>query len=163
MCAFTRLLLMLLPALLACAGCGPTVDLTKGLELAVLGTGWFDAGIVNGQSKLVPTVSFTLKNVSDQRLGTLQVNAVFRHVNEDDDWGSGFLTAVGSEGLVPGATTATLTIKSPLGYTGRDQTRLEMLANTHFVDVRVELFAKYASTQWVRVGLVPIARELLTK
>lgn len=159
--AFIRLLLI--PVLLACAGCGPTVDLTKGLQLAVLGTGWFDAGIVNGQTKLVPTVSFTLKNVSDQPLGTLQVNAVFRHVNENDDWGSGFLTVTDSDGLAPGATTATLTIKSPLGYTGRDQTRLEMLANTHFVDVKVELFAKYASTQWVRVGLVPIARELLTK
>jgi hypothetical protein len=159
--AFIRLLLF--PVLLACAGCGPTVDLTKGLQLAVLGSGWFDAGIVNGQSKLVPTVSFTLKNVSDQSLGTLQVNAVFRHVNEPEDWGSGFLTVSSAEGLAPGATTATLTIKSPLGYTGRDQTRLEMLANSQFVDVRVELFAKYASTQWVRVGLVPIARELLTK
>jgi hypothetical protein len=159
--AFIRLLLF--PVLLACAGCGPKVDLTKGLQLEVVGTGWFDAGIVNGQSRLIPTVSFTLKNVSDQPLGTLQINAVFRHVNEDDDWGNGFMTVVGSEGLAPGATTATLTIKSHLGYTGRDQTRLEMLANSHFVDVRVELFAKYSSTQWVRVGLVPIARELLTK
>jgi len=159
--AFIRLLLF--PLLLPCAGCGPTVDLTKGLQLAVVGTGWFDAGIVNGQNKLVPSVSFTLKNVSDQSLGTLQVNAVFRHVNENDEWGSGFMTVAGSEGLAPGATTATLTVKSQLGYTGSDQTRLDMLANTHFVDVRVEVFAKYASTQWVRVGMVPIARELLTK
>lgn len=161
--AFIRLPLILAPVLLACAGCGPKVDLTKGLQLAVVQTGWFDAGVVNGQTKLVPTVSFTLKNVSSQPLGTLQVNAVFRHVNETEDWGSGFLTVSSAEGLAPGATTATLTVKSPLGYTGRDQTRLEMLANTHFVDVRVELFAKYSSTQWVRIGLVPIARELLTK
>ena len=159
--ALTRLLL--LPVLLACAGCGPMVDLTKGLQLAVVGTGWFDAGIVNGQSKLVPRLSFTLKNVSDRPLGTLQVNAVFRHVNENDEWGSAFLTVAGSEGLAPGATTATLTVKSQLGYTGSEQTRLEMLANSHFIDVRVEVFAKYASTQWVRVGLVPIARQLLTK
>jgi hypothetical protein len=69
----------------------------------------------------------------------------------------------GSEGLAPGATTATLTAKSQLGYTGSEQTRLEMLANAHFVDVRVELFAKYASTQWVRVGMVPIVRTLLAK
>ena len=73
------------------------------------------------------------------------------------------MTVVGTEGLAPGATTSPITLKSQLGYTGSDQTRQEMLANTHFVDVRVEVFAKYASTQWVRVGLVPIARELLTK
>ena len=159
--AFIRLLLV--PAVLTSTGCGPTVDLTKGLQFVSLGTGWFDAGVVNGQSKLVPSVSFTLKNVSTQSLGTLQVNAVFRHVNENDEWGSAFMTVAGSEGLAPNATTQVLTVKSQLGYTGSDQTRLEMLANTHFVDVRVEMFAKYASTQWVRIGLVPITRELITK
>jgi hypothetical protein len=27
----------------------------------------------------------------------------------------------------------------------------------------MELFAKYASTQWVRIGTFPITRQLLTK
>lgn len=148
---------------LACSGCGPTVDLTKGLQIEVVSTGWFDAGIINGQNKLVPTASFRLKNVSDQTLATLQINALFRRVGENDEWGSAFLTAVGSEGLAPGATTPTLTAKSQLGYTGSDQSRAEMLQNTHFVDARVHLFAKYASTQWVKVGEYPIVRELLTK
>jgi hypothetical protein len=148
---------------LVCAGCGPTVDLTKGLEVHVVSTGWFDAGIVNGQNKLVPTASFTLKNVSDQTLVTLQINALFRRVNENDEWGSAFLTAVGSDGLPPGASTAPLTAKSQLGYTGSDQSRADMLKNAQFVDAKVQLFAKYASTQWVKVGEYPIARELLTK
>ena len=154
---------MCVAAALLAASCAPPVDLTKNLQVLDVSTGWFDAGIVNGQSKLVPSISFRLKNVSNQSLGTLQVNAVFRHVNENDEWGSAFATVAGSEGLAPGATTAPLTFKSQLGYTGSDQTRLEMLANTHFVDVRVEVFAKYGATQWVRVGLVPIARELLTR
>ena len=145
------------------AGCGPTVDLTKGLQVTVVSTGWFDLGIVNGQTKLVPTVSFTLKNVSDQKLVTLQINALFRRAGENDEWGSAFLTAIGSEGLAPGASTPPLTAKSQLGYTGSDQTRAEMLANTHFVDARVQLFAKYGPTQWVKVGEFPIVRELLTK
>jgi hypothetical protein len=154
-----------LPILIAfvCAGCGPTVDLTKGLEVEVVSTGWFDAGIVNGQNKLVPTASFKLKNVSDQKLVTLQINALFRRVGENDEWGSAFLTAVGSEGLAPGATTGVLTARSQLGYTGSEQTRAEMLQNTHFVDATVQVFAKYAATQWVKVGEYPIVRELLTK
>jgi len=154
-----------LPILVAflCAGCGPTVDLTRGLEIEVVSTGWFDAGIVNGQNKLVPTASFKLKNISDQKLATLQINALFRRVGENDEWGSAFLTAVGSQGLAPGATTAVLTARSQLGYTGSDQTRAEMLQNTHFVDAKVQLFAKYASTQWVKVGEYRIVRDLLTK
>ena len=146
----------------ACVACGPTVDLTKGLEVQVVSTGWYDMGIVQGQNKLVPSVAFRLKNVSDQTLSTLQVNALFRRVTEPDEWGSALINAAGSSGLAPGSTTETLTARSHLGYTG-SESRQEMLQNSRFVDAKVELFAKYASTQWVRVGEYPIARDLITK
>jgi len=154
--------LFLLAAWVSSAGCAPAVDLTKGLQVTIVNTGWFDAGIINGQNKLVPTVTFQLKNISEQKLTTLQVNALFRRVTENDEWGSGFMTVAGSEGLAPGATTPPLTIKSTLGYTGSDP-RQEMLQNSHFVDAKVELFAKYGSTQWTRLGTYPIMRQLLTK
>ena len=153
---------LVLGALLASA-CGPPVDLTKGLQVTVVNTGWFDAGIVNGQNKLVPSITFTLKNVSDQKLQTLQVNALFRRINENDEWGQAFITVAGGEGLAPGATTQTLTSRSNLGYTGTDQSRQEMLQNSHFVDAKAQLFAKYGSTQWVRVGEYPITRQLITR
>ena len=155
--------LLLLIAFISSAGCGPTVDLTKGLQVTVVNSGWFDLGIVNGQTKLVPSITFTLTNVSDQKLVTLQINALFRRLTENEEWGSAFVTAVGSEGLAPGATTRPITIRSQLGYTGSEQSRQEMLANSHFVDAKVELFAKYASTQWAKVSTFPITRQLLTK
>jgi hypothetical protein len=160
-----RALVRLLPLVvcLSSIGCGPAVDLTKGLEVTIPSTGWFDVGIVNGQNKLVPSVTFVLKNVSDRTLSTLQVQALFRRVTENDEWGSGFVTAAGSKGLASGASTQPITIKSPLGYTGSDQSRQEMLQNSHFVDAKVELFAKYGSTQWTRLGSYPIARQLLAK
>jgi hypothetical protein len=161
MCAPVRLFI-LLGLLSASAACGPTVDLTKGLQVLDVSTGWFDAGIVNGQNKLVPVVSFKLKNLSDQTLASLHVNAVFRRVAEKDELGTAFVTAAGSQGLAPGATTATLTAKSQHGYTGTEP-RQEMLRNSHFVDARVELSAKYGSTQWVRIGDYPIARQLITQ
>jgi hypothetical protein len=72
-----------LPALLfvVCVGCGPTVDLATSLEVKNTSSGWFDLGIVNGQTKLVPSITFSLKNNSDQSLAGLQVNALFRRVN----------------------------------------------------------------------------------
>ena len=150
-------------AVLVCVACGPTVDLSKGLQVLNVSTGWFDAGIVNGQNKLVPSMSFELRNASSQRLVVLQINALFRRVTEKEEWGSGFLTVVGSEGLAPGATTPRLTIHSQNGYTGADQTREDMLHNSQFVDAEVELFAKYSSTQWKRIGEYPVARRLITK
>jgi len=150
-------------AALAAAGCGPTVDLAKGLKITILETGWYDAGIINGQNKLVPSISFSLTNLSDQKLVTLQINALFRRVSEDKEWGSGFITAAGSSGLAPGATTDKLVLRSQLGYTGSDQSRQEMLQNSHFIDAKVELFAKYSNIQWVPMGVYPIERKLLTK
>src|SRR4051794_25424335 len=103
------LFLLVLGALLL-NGCGPTVDVSKALPVQDVSSGWFDAGIVNGQNKLVPSVTFRLKNTSDQPLPVLQINALFKRVNENDEWGSGFLTVAGSEGLAPGATTDLITI-----------------------------------------------------
>ena len=155
--------LLLLFAIVVPVACGPTVDLTKGLQVIIINTGWYDLGIVDGHNKLVPTVIFRLKNVSDRKLVTLQINALFRRVSENTEWGSGFLTVAGSQGLAPGATSEPITIKSQLGYTGSDQSRQEMLQNAQFVDAKVELFGKYGSTQWVLLGSHPITRQVLTK
>lgn len=143
--------------------CGPSVDLSQGLQITVVDTGWYDAGIVNGQNKLVPTVTFKTKNVSNQNLVSLQVNALFRRVTEKDEWGASLLNVAGSSGLSPGQETGPFTIRSPLGYTGSDQSRQEMLSNSHFVDAKVELLAKYGSTQWKRIGEYPIKRVLIEK
>jgi hypothetical protein len=90
----------------------------------------------------------------------LQVNALFRRVGADEEWGSGFATAAGSQGLGAGDSTDVLQLKSPLGYTGTDP-RLAMLSNSHFIDAQVDVFAKYGSGQWTRLGRFPVQRQLV--
>jgi hypothetical protein len=155
----TRLLVLLS---VACVGCGPTVDLTKGLQVLDVSTGWVDLGIVNGQNKLVPSITLKLKNVSDQSLIALQVNAVFRRVGDKDEWGSGYVIVAQSEGLGAGATSKSFTLQSTLGYTS-PKPRAEMLTDARFVDAKVELAAKYGPVQWTRVGDHPIERRLVTR
>jgi hypothetical protein len=142
------------------SACGPTVDLTTGVIIEKPTTGWVDAGIVDGQNKLVPAVTFTVKNVSDQTLPALQVNAVFRRVTETDGWGDGFRTVSGSGGLAPGAAAGPVTLQAQLGYTGSDPAG-ELLHHSQFVDVKVDVFAKYGSTKWTRVGEYPVARRMI--
>jgi hypothetical protein len=149
----------LILAVIASAGCGPLVDLTKGLQVVDVSTGWHDDGVVDGKNKLVPTLTFKLKNVSDQPLPVLQVNAVFRRVNDPTEWGAVFLAVPQSGALQPGGTTDALTIKSRLGYTGEDP-RSDMLKHSQFVDAKVEIYAKYASAQWARIADYPIERKL---
>jgi hypothetical protein len=147
---------------LAGAGCGPDIDLKASLQLADVSTGWADLGVVNGQNKLVPSITFKFKNVGTQNIPTLQGNVIFRRVGEEEEWGSGFLRVTGSEGLDAGRESKPLTVNSQLGYTGTEP-RAQMLANQQFVDARVQVFAKYASKQWLLIGEYPVERRLLPR
>jgi hypothetical protein len=139
--------------------CSPKVDLAKALDISEVSTGWHDVGVIEGKNKLVPSVAFKLTNTSSEPLAALQVNAIFRRVGETEEWGSGWLSVAKADGLAPGAATARLTINAQLGYTGTEPRR-ELLKNRSFVDARVELFAKYASTQWTRIRELQVDRVL---
>jgi hypothetical protein len=145
-------------SMMCTAACGPKVDLAKGVAVESVSTGWADGGMVAGKYKVVPTLSFTLKNVSPQPLGALQVNAVFRRVNDPEEWSTGFLPAA-ADRLAPGTATGTLTVKAQQGYTGADD-REALLRNSYFVDAKVDLFAKSGSGEWTRIGEYPIERQL---
>ena len=143
--------------------CGsPAVDVTKSLAIVDVTTGWFDAGIVEGgMNKLVPSISFRLKNVSNGQIASVQLMAPFRRVGENDEWGSSYVQVIGPEGLASGATTAPIVLRNALGYTGL-QARTQMLQNHEFVDARVELFAKSGSQKWIKIAEYRIMRQLLT-
>jgi len=155
-------ILFLTSALLAGCG-GPPVDLKQALQIDIVSSGWYDMGIVDGKNKLVPTVSFTVKNLSQAELISLQIMASFFRVNDtSSEWGNNLVKAAGSPGLRPGETTPVLTIRSPLGYTGTEP-RADMLKNSQFIDATVKLVAKYAAIQWTHVKEVPIERQLVTQ
>jgi hypothetical protein len=139
--------------------CEQKVDLQKALQLEHVSTGWLDAGVVGGQHKIVPAASFTLKNVSDRKLGLIQLNAVFRQVNDPADWSSAFVPAAAKD-LAPGASTGPIVVQGEKGYTSSDVPET-MLKNTQFVDAKVDVFARHGSTNWVRLGEYPVARQLV--
>jgi len=169
-------------------GCGASLDARTALAVADVTTGWLDVGLDElGRNKLVPTISFRLRNVSDERIRTLQLNGVFRRcqpapagggapssdvvpagpaagtcAGEDQEWGNAFVRAVGRDGLDPGAAAGPFTMESGLGYTG-EQPRLEMLRHRDFVDVKVEIFVKHRADPWTRLSEHPIDRQLLTQ
>ena len=126
----------------------------------VLTSGWAEVESTSSQTKLVPAISFRLRNRSEESLPVLQVNAIFRRGNENAEWGNAFRTAVGSSGLAPGRTTRELMVLSQRGYTGTE-TAAALLVNSHFVDARVDLFGRYGSRPWARLGEYAIARMLV--
>jgi hypothetical protein len=157
----TRLTACIVLVLLV-TGCR-TREVEKDLTITAVHTGWYDIGIVNGQNKLVPSISLKLKNVSPEQIARVQLNAVFRRLDgENKEWDAHFIRGIGPDGLAPGATGEELVLRSERGYTG-DESRLQMLQNKAFVDAKVEIFGKHGSRFWVKMGEFQIDRQLLTE
>lgn len=143
--------------------CGASVDAVAALEPVDVVTGWFDDGIVEGgKNKLVPSVTMKLRNKSGQPVRSIQINAIFRRVGEQEMWGEYFGWAVPREPLPAGSATSTLVMRSTLGYTGT-QPRMQMLQNQEFVDAKVEIYLKQGSKVWAKLAEYPIQRQLLTR
>ena len=145
-------------------GCGSSADAVAALEPVDVVTGWFDDGIIEGgKNKLVPSVSLKLRNRSGEPVRSIQINAIFKRVGEQEMWGEYFGWAIPREQpLQPGATAAPLVMRSTLGYTGT-QPRMQMLQNKEFVDAKVEIFLKSGSKVWAKLAEFPIDRQLLTR
>jgi len=156
-----RLAVALLPALLLTACESREVE--KDLKIVNVHTGWYDAGILSGgQNKLVPSISLELQNVSDREIASVQMQAVFRRVGEQEAWGDHFVRAIDTNGLAAGATTTPIILRSPLGYTGSDS-RVRMLQNQEFIDANVTILGKHGRRTWTKMGEYLIDRQLLTE
>ena len=152
------LVLLCSPLLASC----DSRDVQTDLKIVNARTGWYDAGVVGGQNKLVPSISLELQNISAEEIASVQLNAVFRRVGEEQTWGDHFVRAIDTSGLAAGATTMPIVLRSSFGYTGA-QARVQMLQNKEFVDASVEVFGKHGRNTWAKMGEFPIARNLLAE
>ena len=155
-------IVVLVVSTLAAAGCRARI-VEKDLRITDVRTGWYDTGIVNGQNKLVPSVTFRLENISQEPIQNVQLNAVFRSLDKpDQSWGDHMVRALDDDGLDAGETGGLLVLRSPLGYTSTEP-RLTMLEHSQFVDAKVEIFGRHRSRPWAKMGEFMIDRQLLTE
>jgi hypothetical protein len=166
-----RLPVPLVPVLIAlplvAAGCGKPVDLKQVLQAGEVSGGYFDAGIVDGRNKIVPSITFRLKKSTDDSLRPLSVNVAFKKLPRpgtatppgqpaEEDWDEVFKQVVPFNG----DQTDLLTVRASAGYTGDPpQSRADILKHSQFQDVRVHIFAKHSSSQWVEVAQFDLPRQ----
>ena len=156
------LLAVLALATLGGASCRSEPDVMQAISVTDVVTGWLDKGIVDGQNKLVPTISLRIRNGSDRPLSYLQLNAVFRIVDDTEELGSKVVRATEGSQLEPGRTVGPFNLSSDLGYSS-PASRTQMLQHSQFRDAKVDLFIKHGSRQWVRLGEYRIARQLFAR
>jgi hypothetical protein len=145
---------------LTLAGCTANADLKQALQVTDVVTGWYDAGVVDGKNKLVPSVTFRLRNVSDTDLDTAALNIVFKFIDSGQEHDSIFVQRVPFENKQ----TEPITIRSQTGFTGDPpQSRADMLKNSNFRDIEASIFVRQSSNQWVELHRVRLERQLLTQ
>jgi uncharacterized lipoprotein YmbA len=145
---------------LGLSACGRPVDLKQALQVTDVSSGWFDAGVVEGKNKLVPSVTFKLTKNAGADLSSVALNLTFTFAGDTDHTDDVYVQRVDFQGQ----DTQPITVRTKWGYTGDPpQTRAEMLSNSHFRDMDVQIFAKQSSSQWVELQRVRIARQLLTQ
>ena len=155
-----RQALSMVVAALLLASCGGNVDIKQAVQVTDVSTGWFDAGVVDGKNKLVPSVTFRLRNTSDEDLSAVSINIVFKFVDNGDDLEEIFKQRVPFENKQ----TELLTVRAQTGFTGEPpQSRADMLRNSYFRDVEAIVFVRQASAQWVELNRVRVERQLLTQ
>jgi hypothetical protein len=156
----TAAFLVLAFAAVVLNGCTSSVDLKQALQVTDVSTGWFDAGVVDGKNKLVPSITFKLKNTSSAKLSSVSLNLTYTFAGDQEHTDDVYVQRVDFEGQE----TQPITVRTKWGYTGDPpQTRAEMLANSQFRDMDVKIFAKQSSAQWVELHQARVARQLLTQ
>src|SRR5262245_49303841 len=112
----TPLLVLAVLFFLAPAACGPSVDLSKALEVTDLLTGYYDAGVKDGKNHLVPSISFRLHNKASKAIGPVQLSVAFWQKGADGEWDSSVVQAITGKGLDAGATTDSILVRATVGY-----------------------------------------------
>lgn len=159
----TKALALALAAALLLAGCRSR-DVRTDLEIVDVRTGWQDLGTVDGDKiKIIPAISFRLKNISAEEISGVQVNAVFREVEKDAIIDEHFVRAIPSErALAAGATSEPIVLRSRFGYTGTEP-RPRLLEHKQFIDNRVTILGKHGRNNWSRMGEYTIERVGMNK
>ena len=124
----------------ATTACGPSVDLSKALQVTDVLTGYYDAGLKDGWNYLKPSISFRLHNVSNQTIGPVQVTVAFWREGEDGEWDSTVLQAIHADGLAASSTTDSLLARCNVGYR-LEGARADFFSHSSFQDVTAKLFA----------------------
>ena len=130
------LLLAALPS-----ACGPSdTDVLKSVQVTDALGGWYDFGVVPDGNKLVPSITFKLKNTSTRPIGNVQVMVSFWLDGKDGEIDSTQVRGIG-DALAAGATTEPIQVNSGWGFTIAAP-RAEAFTHSMFKDATAKIFGK---------------------
>ena len=128
--------------LAASSACERAPDLSTTLELVPGITGYRLAGLSpDKQNRLVPSITFQLKNIGDVDLSYIDLSVAFWQASADGETDSKQIKGIGGTPLKPGALTDSVTVDSSVAYVSPVTTG-EAFTSSLYKDFVVKVFAK---------------------
>ncbi|HEX5214773.1 MAG TPA: hypothetical protein VFV98_04890 [Vicinamibacterales bacterium] len=134
-------------ALLVAAAAGPAIscgpsdaDVLKTVAVTDALGGWYDFGVTPQGNKLVPSITFKLKNTGTRSIGNVQVMVSFWLAGDDGETDSTQVRGIG-DSLAPGAATEPIQVNAAWGFTIAAP-RAEAFTNSRFRDATAKIFGK---------------------
>jgi len=139
--------------------CGPRVDLAQAVTVTDVFSGYYDVGVVAGENKLVPSITFRLKNVAPDPISSVQLTVAYWADGSDGENESLLVRGVGDAGLEPNASTAPITVRGSYGFT-TPGARADIFTHSMYRDYTAKVFAKQGG-KIVRLGEFKIDRRII--
>ena len=141
------------------ASCGPSdADVLKTVAVTEVLGGWYDFGVVPEGNKLVPSITFKLKNTGSRPISNVQVMVSFWLDGKDGETDSTQVRGIG-DSLEPGASTGPIQVNSGYGFTIAAP-RAEAFTNSRFLDATAKIFGKRGG-KIVPLGEFKLERRLI--
>ncbi len=129
--------------LVTTAACGKYPDLKNHLKIENVITGYYDDGpTANHENRLLPSISFQLKNDTDEPLSYIDLAIDFWQNGDDGPLDSKIVPGIAGTPLEPGKTSESLTIRAGNGYT-LPGPRADIFTNSLFKGFTAKVYAKF--------------------
>lgn len=148
-------------SLTAAAACGPEVDLAKSAQIVDVQSGYYDMGIVDGKTKIVPQAIVHIKNVGQTTLSGFQISASYWRTGDDGMSDEMIHPDLVAKDLAPGATSEPILLRGNVGYT-LDVSRAEAFQNSMFRDFTIKVFGKVGG-RMAKLGELNVDQKIVPK
>jgi hypothetical protein len=145
-------------ALLPSVACN-SVDLSKSLSVTPVLSGYYDDGLLDGWSHLLPNLAFRIKNTGSVPVSAgVRVTVSFWFVGDDGENDSIVLAGL-EHALAPGDETTVITARAPHGFR-LEGARADFFQHSRFKDMTAKVFVERRGTIY-RLGEFPIDRQII--
>lgn len=145
----------------ASTACGPEVDLAKSAQIVDVQTGYYDMGVINGKTKMVPQAIVHVKNVGDRTLPGFQMSTSFWVAGDDGMKDEMMVQHSVAKDLAPGATSEAILLRANFGFT-LEVPRAEAFSNSYFRDFTMKVFGKIGG-RIAKLGEFTVDRKIIPK